>query len=264
MSLDELITELRTVALSNNKPDDLRLHELKQALQAQGAQGLRGAVELLRDPDLRVSEIAADILEMIPGEAVAEELVAYALNHLTDPTGRSKMPGPGWRRLRRLGKAILPALCCYYSEQPSFDTRLAMIHIVQQIGDPAGLPLLEMALTDADPRLVEAAGEALGQVDGAGAYDHLTRLLDSENVQYRLGAIRGLGLLKNSAAVEPLLNVLLAHNQPYVQWESSPTGTKLPSLQHAAAEAIDTLTGEPLRGDVARIRCWIRKGGRMR
>ncbi len=253
---DQLIADLRTAVLKSRSAKAPRVKDLQQTLQKYGDEAVEALEPLLHDRNIRVSEAAADVLQAIGSERAYGELVAYALRHLKDPTERTKLPGPGWRRLEALGKAVLPAMRRAYADQ-LFDTRLSMIRIAQQIGDPAALPLLEAALAEPDSRLVEAAAEALGRVDGPAAYERLVQLLASKDVQHRLGAIRGLELMANPAAVEPLLGVLLAEDQPYVQWGASPLASVTATLHHAASRAINVLTGEPLNGDVARIRHWV-------
>lgn len=236
--------------------DQARLRELQRTL----AQGSDEAVSqlslLLVHPDLRVSEAAADVLQTIGSERAYDALVAHALRHLDDPTGQTKLPGPGWRRLRLLGRPVLPALGRAYRSELPFETRVTTVFIVQQIGDPAGLPVLETALQDADFRLVEAAAEALGGVGGSSAYPRLVELLHSPHPQHRLGAIRGLALLGNPTAVKPLLEVLRTDDRRCVQWGPARTGSSS-TLRKTASDAIDTLTGERLGGDISRIRAWI-------
>jgi len=262
MSISQLIAELRTAILesgSHGSHDTLRVKDLQQALVKHGDEAVEQLAVLLRDPDFQISEAGAEVLQMIASEQAYDELVGYALRHLDDPTGKTKLPGLGWRRLRVLGKTVLPAMYRAYSVEQPFGTRLSMIHIAQQIGDPAGFPLLDTVLTDSDSRLVEAAAEALGRVGGPLAYERLVKLLSSENVQHRVGAIRGLKLLGNPAAVEPLLDVLLTEDQHFVQWGPS-SGLQTETMLHqTAAKAIDILTGEQLDGEVARIRYWIEK-----
>ena len=261
MTTQEALEELEAAVLSSADP--ARIRELQQTLAQGGGEAASALSSLLGHRDLRVSEAAADALQAIGSEEAYDTLVAYTLRHLDDPTGQTKLPGPGWRRLRLLGRPVLPALGRAHRLELPFEARLAMVFIVQQIGDPAGLPLLESALRDADPRLVEAAAEALGGVGGSLAYPRLMELLHSPEPQHRLGAIRGLGLLGNAEAVEPLLEVLQTDDRRCVQWGPARTGSP-PTLRKTAADAIDTLAGERLGGDVPRIQAWIEKHRRRR
>lgn len=257
MSISQLIAELRTAIGESGPHNTQSLTDLKQALAKHGDKAVMQLGVLLTDRNSLISEAAAEVLQLIASERAYDELVGYALRHLDDPTGKTKLPGHGWRLLRMLGKTILPAMHRAYCVEQSFETRLSMIHIVQLINDPAGVPLLDIGLTDSDSRLVEAAAEALGRVGDQLAYERLVRLLGSDNVQYRIGAIRGLKCLGNPAAVEPLLGVLLEKDEPLVRWGPSRGAEAETTLHQAAAKAIDILTGEQLGGQVARIRCWI-------
>lgn len=257
MNTSEIIAELHKAAIKDRPTDAPHVAALKQALAERGDEVVKELCFLLDDLDPRVSETGADVLETLASEAAFDALVTYCLRHLDDPTGQAKPPGPGWLRLRRLGNAVLPAMARNYGPGLQVKTRLAMNFIAHQIGDPAALPLLEKALSDPDSRLGEVAAEALGSVDGAGAYDRLLQLLSSENSRHRLGAIRGLGLLKNPAAVRPLLDVLTSGDQSLLAWAPSSRDETI-TLHGAAAQAIDLLTGEQLDGDVESIRAWLK------
>jgi HEAT repeat protein len=258
MTISQLVTQLREAALQSDAADAPPVKQLQETLAERGDEAVKELAPLLRDSDMRVSEAAADVLQKIASEAAYDEMVAYTLRHLDDPTGQTKLPGPGWRRLRLLGKAALPAMRRAYKPELPFATRHTMILITHQVADSAGLPLLEAALAESDPRLVESAAEALGSVGGPAAYNRLVQLLDSKDAQHRAGAIRGLGLLGNLAAVEPLLNVLLSKDSRYQGWGSGASESAM-TLHRIAAEVIDALAGEQLNGDAERIRDWLRK-----
>lgn len=256
MAANHLVAQLREAARDSSSPDTRRLRDVQRTLQHHGDQVVPALAPLLDDPNPRVGEAAADVLQAIASDRAYDRLVAYALRRLDDPSGRTKLPGPGRTRLRTLGPAVLPALARAYGGEPEVQTRLAIIHLVQQIGDAAGWPVLEQALADGDPRLVEAAAEGLGQIGGPDAYDRLLRLLTSDDVQHRAGAIRGLSDLGNAAAVEPLLAVLVTEDQPPASWGPSPEAEP-DTLHELAADAIYCLTGEQFDGEVDRIRGWL-------
>jgi HEAT repeat protein len=258
MATNELIASLRATILAGAPSETARLNEIRRDLRLHGDEAISALAGLLDDADSRVREAAADVLEMIGSERAYDALVADSLAQLHDPSGRSKLPGPGWRRLRALGKAVLPALSRAYGSELPFETRLAMIHITQQIGDPAGLPLLEAALAEIDSRLIQAAAEALGAVGGAPAYERLVDLLGAEDRAQRIGAIEGLRRLGNPAAIEPLLAVLLGEDRTAAQWSASRPALQ-PTLHSAAAQAIDALAGERFGGDVDRIHAWLKQ-----
>jgi len=258
MSINQLVASLKAVVLASESPDDVRVKQLQRALQEQGDASVDSLAGALRDPEVRVSEAAADVLQAISSDRADEVLVRYALGQLADPTGRTKIPGPGWRRLQALGKRALKFLIRAYGPDQPLQTRLSMIDLVRQIADPDGLLLLETALAEDDSRVVQVAAEALGRIGSPDAFERLLELLGSENVQHRLGAIQGLQELGNSAAVEPLLGLLLAEDEPYAVWWPSPTAGPH-TIHHAARQAIDALTAADFDGDVPRIRAWVQR-----
>ena len=255
MATEKLIDELRAAALEGPS-DSVRLHDAKQNVAHSGEAVVGELDPLLSDSSVDVREAAADVLEAVGSQSAYDKLVEFSLRHLEDPTHQTKFPGPGWKRLRRLGKPILAPMARQYRSSLPNDTRLAMIFITQQIGATEGRPLIDRALTESDPAIIEAAGEALGAVDGPGAYDRLLELLNSTNDRRRVGAVRGFERLGNTAAVRPLLQELISANQPVPSsGTSSPEAAK--SFRSLVADAIDAITGESLRGDVRKIGDWL-------
>lgn len=248
----ELVEQLRKALLAG---DAAAVTDLQQKLAARGDEAIASLDSLLLDEPATVREGAADVLESIGSGAAYDELVEFALRHLEDPSRQTKLPGPGWQRLRRIGKPILPALSQRYDASLPFDTRLAMIFIAQQIGDPAGRPLIERALSESDPSLMEAAGEALGSVNGPGAYERLIELLNADEESQRIGAIRGFERLGDKAAVRPLLEALPASDGAVSLWSES-AGEPV-DLRRLILDAIDSLAGESFRGDANKIREWL-------
>lgn len=245
MDTQELIEELRRTS----SPD----RDLLQKIAAGGDEVIAPLEPLLSDPSIVVREAAADVLDLIGTDAAYDTLVHFALHHLEDPSRQTKLPGPGWQRLRRIGAPVLPAMTRRYDSSLPFETRLAMIFIAQQIGDPAARPLVDRALNEADGRLVEAAAEALGVVDGPGALERLVQLLQSNEA----GAIRGLKLLGDQAAVRPLFEALASLDQTISHWGAS-AGMPV-SRRDLLLDAIETLTGESFNGDANRIREWLER-----
>jgi HEAT repeat protein len=254
MTTVQLIDELLAATLQE-PADATRIRDVQQSLAKQGDEAIRQLDSLLVDSSANVREVAADVLELIGTETAYDKLVEFALRYLDDPTHQTKLPGPGWRRLRQLGKPVLPAMARHYDSSLAFATRLVMIFIAQQIGDPAARPLIDRALSEYDPRLVEAAGEALGSVDGPDAYDRLLQLLNSKDDRHRLAAIRGFGRLGSKAAVRPLVEALASADQTASAGGGSRRDERF-TVREEIAEVIDSLTGESLKGDVNKIRAW--------
>ena len=250
----ELVEQLRKALLAG---DAAAVTDLHQKLAARGDEAITALDSLLLDQSATVREGAADVLESIGAAAAYDKLVEFALRHLEDPSRQTKLPGPGWQRLRRIGRPILPAMSQRYDSSLPFDTRLAMIFIAQQIGDPAGRPLIDRALSESDPRLIEAAGEALGSVNGPGAYERLLELLNAGDQSQRVGAIRGFERLGDKAAVRPLLEALPASGQA-VSFGSESAGEQV-DLRDLILDAIDSLAGESFHGDVNKIREWLER-----
>ncbi len=165
----QIIGELRAAAMEDPQ-NSSRIRQLQTSLAQLGNEVIEELHSLLNDSFLRVGEAAADVLVLIASKEAYDALLNYALDHLHDRAGRTKFPGPGWIRLRELGKHVLPAMARHYDSSLPLDTRLAMIFIAQQIGDPSAQPLIHRALSEPDSRVVEAAGEALGSIDGPDAW----------------------------------------------------------------------------------------------
>lgn len=232
--------------------------QIQDELRRRGDAAIDGLAPLLADADPQVAAVAVEVLQSIGTDRALDRLVAWALPNLTDPTGETKLPGPGFRRLVAIGRPVLPALNRAYRPDLPFKTRRGMIEVVFFIGDPAGLPLLEAALAGRDEDVWAMAGEAIGKVGGPSAYQRLASLLHSADVERRAGAIWGFGRLGEAAAVAPLLEVLLAEDQPILPpIESAPSRGR--TLHSEAARVIDELTGEPSSGDVAKIRAWLER-----
>lgn len=255
MDTQESIHELRRMLLSST--DRAAVGDLSQKIAGRGDVVIAELEPLLSDSSTAVREGAADVLELIGTSAAYDKLVDFALRHLKDPSQQTKVPGPGWQRLRHAGKPVLAAMTARYDSSLPFDTRLAMIFIAQQIGDPAARPLLERALVESDPRLVEAAAEALGVVDGPGALERLVQLLQSNEEHFRAGAVRGLKLLGDQAAVRQLFEALASSDQTVSHWGAS---SGVPSsMRDLILNAIDSLAGESFNGDTNRIREWLER-----
>lgn len=255
MTTVQLFNELRAAALQDPS-DASRLRDAKQNLAARGDETVRELDSLLGDSFTEVREAAADVLESIGSEEAYDKLVEFSLRHLQDPSHQTKLPGPGWKRLRRIGKNILPSMARRYHSSLPFDTRLTMIFIAQQIGAPEGRALIDRALSESDPRIIKAAGEALGAVDGPGAYDRLVQLLSSRHELHRLGAVRGFERLGNPSAVRPLLEALVSADQTVPSAVPSSSEGAF-SIRAAIADTIDSLTETALRGDVKKIQVWL-------
>ncbi len=63
------------------------------------------------------------------------------------------------------GVAAIPILQQHRSEWQAFGQRKAIVSILKQIGHPAGRPLLEELAQDSDPRIAEAAREAIKHIE---------------------------------------------------------------------------------------------------
>lgn len=63
------------------------------------------------------------------------------------------------------GVAAIPILQRHSNEWHAFGQRKAIVSILKQIGHPAGRPLLEELAQDSDPRIAEAAREAIKHIE---------------------------------------------------------------------------------------------------
>lgn len=254
MTIPELVIAFRAALLDDLAGRPAELPTLWAELHGQGDAAVPELAALLGDPDGRVTEAAADLLEAIGTPLAVEWLVRYAVTRLHGPEG-DKGAGAGQYRLLNLGAAALPALARLYPQVGPLEDRLALVHLAHQIGDPAARPLLDAALAEADSLVAGAAAEALGATGDPAAVDRLVPLLEAPAVKLRAGAVAGLALLGQPAAIAPLAALLEAPDAAVPQWASA--SAMPPSLHDLAAQAIDRLAGEPLGGDPARIRAWL-------
>jgi len=255
-ALERFISHFRNEVIRSGIQDQSKIKTLGNDARQLGDKAVQEISALFKNGEFQVREAAADLLEEIGSEAAMDALVTYGIENLNDERGTFKLPGAGWVRLRTAGRKILPALARAYKAVLPVKTRLNMIHIAHQIGGVEALQLLEIALKETDPRLIQAAAEALGRVGGGAAYSRLVQLLFSDIAQVRFGAIQGLQLLGNPKAIRPLLKVLLVKDYPIQQWWSGRDAIPL-SLHRAAAEVIDALACQSFNGDIDSIQQWF-------
>jgi HEAT repeat protein len=177
----------------------------RQAAAALGRLGDRAAAgalaETLADADAGVRREAARALARLKGRRATPALVkalddadrtvrfyaAYALGEVRDP---------------RAADALVAALA-----DPAWTVRDQAAWALRDLGDPplAGrvAEALRKGKTDADHALW-----LLRHLGGAGALDHLASLLEAEDTDLRLRAVRAMAETKTPAAVEPLMRAL--------------------------------------------------------
>ena len=95
--------------------------------------------------------------------------------------------------------------------------QFARIHAIWGIGQQAAdntekaAPLLEL-LSDNDPEIIAQAAKILGDVRYTGAGTALIPLLKHENARVKFFAAQALGRIQHEAAVQPLLDMVVANN----------------------------------------------------
>ncbi len=209
----------------------VELAELLQAAVAPGAPPDRVFVQQIELVDLNAP----------PRPAVVDEQATYYLDHLEDLDEQGEpfaLLG-----LLALGPAAEPAVRAALSSGDSVPRRLAAIHAASALRLGALSPrLMELASEDADFRLCQAAAEAIGRLGAPGALDALEVLLGHPHPNVRLGAIIGLELLGDPAAVQSLSDLLEVESDEAVAWWSGPAAGGLP-LRGRLEGAIAGLTG---------------------
>lgn len=94
--------------------------------------------------------------------------------------------------------------------------QFARIHAIWGIGQIAAKDLgkaepLVAFLTDEDPEIITQALKVLGDVKYADAADHFIPLIEHENDRVKFYAAQALGRIEHEAAVEPLLDMIVAN-----------------------------------------------------
>lgn len=82
------------------------------------------------------------------------------------------------------------------------DVHAAVIQAIGAIGDPAGVPVLVKEL---EGLWWESAAHALGNIDGQGAVDALSRLLESDDAEHSRVALDALAQSHDRSAVQPII-----------------------------------------------------------
>lgn len=252
--------ETQAAALDSGAGNLSRVEAALTATRAEaaalGARALPGLTRLLADPRYPVRLHAALTLEAVGTErAVALAAGMYVTDvHNGDP----RDPSPsGFGQLYAMRAKALPFVAAALASSADFQRQHDLVLLLQAIGDPGAAPALRRLVSDRDGRLVQVALEALGACRADGALAELSQQLDHGDALARFGAVRGLMLLGDPAALRTLLATLESDKAAVTcWWPGCPPGAA-PTVAGAAAEAIDALTGQSFRGDLPRIRAWL-------
>jgi hypothetical protein len=235
--------------------------EAARALAVLASQGPAAVAEiglLLREKDQSLRQLARSVLGDPANTAALDIFVRRCLTRLEPEDTRQKRLGPGWHALIALGPVAFPSLARVYGPEFSEEQRERMMRIAS-VNDPAALLVLEKGLTDPSPRVVGQAASALHTSNTPDARARLLVLLSRPEVEVRAGAIDGLKRLGDPSIIPVLLPILEEPDVavPTYGTSSLPMGPDTSTLHGCVAEAINQLTGEPLDGDVTKIRQWL-------
>lgn len=84
-----------------------------------------------------------------------------------------------------------------------------MVSLLGEIGSPQSLEAIKTAFGHKDIRVKKEVIKAVAKIPSAGSTTFLLERLNENNLQLKLQAIISLGMLKDTAAVEPLENLAL-------------------------------------------------------
>jgi HEAT repeat protein len=174
---DPLLAALRpallTLAEGITDPDPRVRKSTLNVLEMLGPTAVPAApalVKALGDPDRFIRWSAARTLGNIAPQAAAQAVPALVAM-LSDPDGDLRLAAVA--ALEHYGSAALPAVPALVQTlrpDEAVELRVAVIHVLEQIGTPCApvaVPALGNALTDADPRIRQAAARGLGRFGGA-------------------------------------------------------------------------------------------------
>jgi HEAT repeat protein len=115
--------------------------------------------------------------------------------------------------------------------------------------------VLEVLRTETAEETIQVAATTLGLLGAPDSLGVLVGLLAHVSANVRLGAVQGLTALGDARAVPRLAEHLDDEGVARVWWPSPKAGGYI--IGREAALAIDSITGERLRGDAARVDDWI-------
>lgn len=281
-SSERTIELLRRAAVAA-APRDFRANLLVEPLRApalvriqdrivsQGAPAVPMLLPLLADPDLRVSEAAADVLQRIREPTAQQAVIAYSLRHLLDePRKTKRIEGPGYDRLVAIGAAALPAVTTEYDRrEPSHDINYlaTLVSVAAAMPERAGLLVVKRALRHPCGSVAATAAGALSTLEGRTALPRLVEFL----AERPMGCIEGLGGygrcsagvhalagLNTADAVEPLLDLILRLPQETEEARFHRLAySGRSNCREEAIAAFDRLAGVEMKGDIPRIRSWV-------
>jgi hypothetical protein len=212
---------------------------------------VRSLGALLRSDDPATARRAERRLVKLKSEEAYDELVTFALEHLV----AGKWFGSGGDLLARVGPRVIPAMVRAYPRQ-SDEVKWSMLDLAPDWG-PVSAPLIELALTEPNSRRLGLAAWAVGRARLPHARERLTAFLKNPDLLVREGAISGLRVLHDPAAIDALLEVLESPNAEIPR--EQPVYLAPTDLHGLALQAINEITGQHFEGDVDEIREWWKK-----
>lgn len=281
-SLDATIQRLRATAkatspksygarlFESSNEAQTGLKELQQQILSLGDAATPALLSLLEDPDWRVNEAAADILQTNPAPRVQAALIRYCLSRLLDvPRMTKHMEGPGYHRLLKFGVAALPAIDQAFNSsthRDDTDYLASLVSVLAAMPNQAGLPLITKAVHHPCAPVAARAASELPRIAGQAALPLLIELLERKPtgclaipgpILECVCAVDALRQLGNPEAVEPLLRLLIRLGPLTEEQARRNLFRSYRDCRQVAGEAIDALTGQQLNGDPTAIRNWI-------
>lgn len=254
---------------SGNAPQT-GLQELQQQIFRLGDAATPALLSLLEDPDWRVNEAAAEILQPTPAPRVQAALIRYCLRRILDiPRMTKHLEGPGYHRLLKFGVAALPAIDQAFNSsahRDDTDYLASLVSVLAAMPNQAGLPLITKAVHHPCAPVAARAASELPRIAGQAALPLLVELLERKptgcpaipgRILECVCAVDALRQLGNPEALEALLRLLIRLGPLTEEQARRNLFRSYPDCRDAARDAIDALTGQKLHGDPTAIRNWI-------
>jgi len=145
--------------------------------------------------------------------------------------------------IQSLGSNQTEALALAAARSDKLETRRAAMRILGYFGFASAFPLVAEAVEERDPRLRDAAIQALALIDHPGVPDLLLQLLGSSDARVRALAVRTLGEIRPSAALLAELRTKLDDPDSWVRYYACQALGKL--RDEVSGERIAERLGDP-------------------
>lgn len=208
-----------------------------------------------------------------------DTLVSYALENLLTYSHLKFDVGLGW--LIGFGDREIPAICRRYKREKDYSLRRALITSLEGKKNHVARSVLKAALEDEDSSIVVEAIRVYGRAKFDDSYSFLLESINSDNLLYKVGGVRGLAYFKSPKVVRLLLDSVVGKNNVEINrhfsleysWPVNSSAEYIvdtlspkrgTTLHEEAFCTIEAITGEKSKRDTSRIATWVRKNEAQR